>query len=236
MKFKTHQSSHAQLAAVMNHKSAKAPVTAQLSVHEKQQQMKAWNSRRSFEVKLGRNSWAAGALPLTPLGEHTALLRSPSSIRGPISIDWMKGMWGKGREVEREGERMESDGKWYRTFLWESYAPAEAADWLTDPCSEWMSECTEHDDDVTAMFPQHSPGVVDGRRQRTLTGDVRTSTAITLHSDQPATLQLAHPPRVSAQRRSLHLIISKDAQECKGQTQECAINCIFSDSACYSVN
>jgi len=43
-KFKTHQSSHAHLAAVMSHKSAKAPVTAQLSAHEKQQQVTARNS------------------------------------------------------------------------------------------------------------------------------------------------------------------------------------------------
>ena len=41
--------------------------------------------RPSFELKVHRNAWAAGALHRTPLGELTALPRPPSSIKGPTS-------------------------------------------------------------------------------------------------------------------------------------------------------
>ena len=67
--------------------------------------------RPSFELKLRRNAWAAGALPQTPLGDLTALPRPPSSIKGPTSKG--EGRWklgGKGR------------GSGTPTF-WESYAP-----------------------------------------------------------------------------------------------------------------
>jgi len=37
----------------------------------------------TFKLKLRSNTWAAGALPLTPLGELTALPQTPSSINGP---------------------------------------------------------------------------------------------------------------------------------------------------------
>ena len=41
--------------------------------------------RPSFELKVHRNAWAAGALHRTPLGELTPLPRPPSSIKGPTS-------------------------------------------------------------------------------------------------------------------------------------------------------
>jgi len=47
----------------------------------------------------GRNAFAAGAPPWTPLGELTALPRPLAGFKGPTS----RGRGGKGREGGRDG-------------------------------------------------------------------------------------------------------------------------------------
>jgi len=68
----------------------------------------ATHKRPSFELKLRRNAWPAGAPPWTPLWELTDPL---ARLTGPTSK-------GDGRGEGREGQ-----GKWYPQFLGESYAP-----------------------------------------------------------------------------------------------------------------
>ena len=75
--------------------------------------------RLSFELKLRRNAWAAGALPRTSPGERTALPQTPILTKGPTSKDN-----GRGREGKEGGEEgREDEGKWNPHFLGESYAP-----------------------------------------------------------------------------------------------------------------
>ena len=67
--------------------------------------------RPSFELKLRRNAWAAGAPPRTQLGAYSTSPEPLARLRGPTSK-------GDGRGEERVGE-----GKWYPHFVAESYAP-----------------------------------------------------------------------------------------------------------------
>ena len=54
----------------------------------------------SYELKLRRSAWAAGSPPRTPLGELTALLRPPSSIKGRYFDRGRNG--GEGRGSKRK--------------------------------------------------------------------------------------------------------------------------------------
>jgi len=77
------------------------------------------HKRPSFQLKLFRNVWAAGALPRTPLG----LTDFPDPL-ARLRVLFVKGRGGKQKERSGEGEeRGVKGGKWYVPLFGEKVTP-----------------------------------------------------------------------------------------------------------------